>query len=245
MSPRRTAADSAHREPLTRARVLAVALQLIDDAGLDHFSMRRLAARLGVDPMTIYYHLPNKAAVLDGVVEAVMGEFRVPTGSGPIEERWRATARAYRDLLRSHPHMLPIIATWPIATPGGWDALEAMLAPLQETGLRGSEAVAVLQLMGALINGLVLAEVGLPPGGVPDRSTEEKQAAMDGLTPERFPQIATALAQGGVPDLDRTFELAMDLIERGLLSRGPDPHGGSSSEQGGGTAAGHTPSGRD
>jgi AcrR family transcriptional regulator len=225
MSPRRTAVDSARREPLTRERVLAAALQLIDEEGLDRFSMRRLAARLGVDPMTIYYHLPSKAAVLDGVVEAIMAQFRVPPVTGPIEERWRATARAYRDLLRSHPNVLPIIATWPVQTPVAWDTLEALLAPLLEGGLDGPDALAAVQFMGALINGLVLADVGAPPAGVPDRSSEEKQAAVYGLTPERFPHIATALAQGGVPDFDRTFELAMDVIERGLLSRGRDRPG--------------------
>jgi AcrR family transcriptional regulator len=232
MSPRRTAADSARRERLTRERVLAAALQLIDEEGLDRFSMRRLAARLGVDPMTIYYHLPNKAAVLDGVVEAVMAEFRVPPVSGSVEDRWRATARAYRDLLRAHPNVLPVIATWPIQTPAGWDTLEALLAPILEAGLDGSEALAVVQFMGALINGLVLADVGAPPTGVPDRSDAEKRAAVDGLLPERFPHIATALAQGGVPDFDRTFELAMDVIVRGILSRSRElPSAGARAER--------------
>jgi AcrR family transcriptional regulator len=200
--------------------VLTAALRLIDEEGLDRFSMRRLAARLGVDPMTIYYHLPNKAAILDGVVEAIMAEFRLPTVTGPLEERWRATARAYRDLLRSHPNVLPVLATWPIQTPAGWDALEAMLAPLQEAGLDGIDALSVVQFMGALINGMVLADVGAPPAGVPDRSPEEKRAALDQLTAERFPHITAALAQGGAPDFDHSFDLAMDVIVRGLMSRG-------------------------
>ena len=218
MSPRRTAADSAHREPLTRERVLAAALQLIDEEGLDRFSMRRLAARLGVDPMSIYYHLPNKAAVLDGVVEAIMAEFRVPTAGGP-EEQLRAVAHAYRDLLRAHPNALPIIATWPIQTRQGWGALETILGQLHQTGVDDEDAAAVVQIVGALINGLVLADVGPPPGGVPDRTYEEKRAAIDAISAGAFPHLAAALAAGGVPDFDHSFELALDLIIRGLTSR--------------------------
>jgi len=216
VSPRRTAAGAIRRAPLTRERVLAAALELIDEGGLDGFSMRRLAARLGVDPMAIYYHLPNKAAVLDGVVEAIMAGYRVPPVAGPVEERWRAAARAYRDLLRAHPKALPIVASWPMRSEGSWRVLESLLALIREAGVDHPQAMATVQFVGALINGLVLAEVGLPPGGVPDRTPAEKRAPMDALSPENFPHIATALGAGGAPDFDRTFDLALDVIAHGL-----------------------------
>ena len=56
------------REPLTRERVLTAALEIVDREGLARLSMRRLGAELGVDPMAVYYHIPNKAALLDAMV---------------------------------------------------------------------------------------------------------------------------------------------------------------------------------
>ena len=217
MSRRRTAAEAHRRTPLTRERVLAAALEMIDEGGLDRFSMRRLAARLGVDPMAIYYHLPGKAAVLDGVVEEIMSEFRIPAAEGPVEQL-RAVARAYRDLLRRHPNALPIISTWPIQTTRAWGVLEEILEQLSRAGVNLANAVAIMQIASGLINGLALAEVGPPPGGVPDRSTEEKRAALSAISPERFPHLAEALARGGVPDMDEAFDLAIDLLIRGLLT---------------------------
>nr|MDT0657267.1 TetR/AcrR family transcriptional regulator C-terminal domain-containing protein [Micromonospora sp. DSM 115978] len=62
------------REPLSRERVLAAAVALADTEGIKALTMRRLAADLGVEAMSLYYHLPAKEALLDGVVETVVAE---------------------------------------------------------------------------------------------------------------------------------------------------------------------------
>src|SRR5690242_7064299 len=62
------------QERLSREAILTAALQLVDDEGIDALTMRRLAATLGVNPMSLYHHLPNKAAVLAGLAELVFAE---------------------------------------------------------------------------------------------------------------------------------------------------------------------------
>ncbi|GAB3995459.1 hypothetical protein GCM10029992_12750 [Glycomyces albus] len=57
------------RPPLTRKRIIEAAVAIVDESGVERLTMRTLGERLGVDPMAVYHHLPNKAAVLDGVVE--------------------------------------------------------------------------------------------------------------------------------------------------------------------------------
>src|ERR1700738_3493904 len=63
--------------PITRAAVLASGLAITDRNGLDGLSMRRLGGAVRRDPMVLYRHVPNKAAVLDGVVETVFGTLSV------------------------------------------------------------------------------------------------------------------------------------------------------------------------
>ena len=63
----------AGEEPLTRGRILGAALRLVDGEGMGALSMRRLGAELGVDPMSIYHHLPGKEAVVSGLVGMVFG----------------------------------------------------------------------------------------------------------------------------------------------------------------------------
>ena len=62
------------REPLTRERALRKAMQLADARGLDELTMRRLAHELGVEAMSLYHHVPNKDAILDGMVDLVFSE---------------------------------------------------------------------------------------------------------------------------------------------------------------------------
>ena len=53
------------RGRLTRDEIIAAALGLIDEHGVEHLTMRRLGERLGVDPMAVYHHLPNKTVILN------------------------------------------------------------------------------------------------------------------------------------------------------------------------------------
>jgi AcrR family transcriptional regulator len=88
---------------ITRAAVLAAALEIIDRDGADALSMRRLARVLNRDPMILYRHARNKAALLDGVAETVLAQLHVnahdpdwPTSSArspATSERWRWPTR--------------------------------------------------------------------------------------------------------------------------------------------------------
>ncbi|WP_312877606.1 TetR family transcriptional regulator [Lentzea indica] len=101
----------ASRTPLSRERVLAAAVALVDSDGIQSLTMRRLAADLGVEAMSLYYHLPAKEALLDGVVETVLAEIDAATARLPTngDDDWRARIRrqflAARQVMLRHPWM--------------------------------------------------------------------------------------------------------------------------------------------
>src|SRR5690606_28779693 len=96
----------AGSELLTRERILHAALKLVDEHGIEALSMRRLAAEFDVDPMAIYHHLPGKEAILEGIAQLAFSELRVePSEDDDWRQQVRAFARAYRDLVRTHPHL--------------------------------------------------------------------------------------------------------------------------------------------
>src|SRR2546430_16897959 len=76
MTPRTDADELTEqpRIPLSRRRVLRAAVELADRDGLDSLTMRRLAQELGAEAMSLYHHVANKEAVLDGIVEVILGE---------------------------------------------------------------------------------------------------------------------------------------------------------------------------
>src|SRR5271165_5754892 len=81
---------------ITREVVLAAALDIIDHDGVDGLSMRRLARALDRDPMILYRHAPNKAALIDGVAETVLAQLKVDPADPDWIGQLRAVARDYR-----------------------------------------------------------------------------------------------------------------------------------------------------
>src|ERR1022692_324946 len=89
---------------ISRAVVLATALEIIDRDGVEGLSMRRLGQALGRDPMTLYRHAANKTALLDGVAEIVLEQLTVDTTDIDWAGRLRIVAREFRRLALAHPH---------------------------------------------------------------------------------------------------------------------------------------------
>ncbi|MDQ0574399.1 TetR/AcrR family transcriptional regulator [Agromyces albus] len=113
-----TEPKAERRAPLTRDRVLRTAVELADDAGIDALTIRRLAEQLGVEPMSIYYHVPNKEAILDGIVDLVFQEIEEAVGGFTVPETdaaWRATLRTQilsaREVMLRHPWVPGVMDT--------------------------------------------------------------------------------------------------------------------------------------
>ena len=149
-----TAADGARR-PLTRARVVDLALGIIDREGLGALNMRRLAAAAGVKPMSLYHHFPSKDAILDAVAEAIAA---AAVGLPPSDADWRDQVRflfvGLHLLVREHPRALPLISSGVVRTPSGRRWMEALMAALLDAGFAPERAASVYHALGAYTLGL-------------------------------------------------------------------------------------------
>lgn len=97
--------------PLTRDELLDAALGIVDSEGLAALTMRRLAAAVGVEAMSLYYHVPHKEALLDGTLERMRLEMRLPeTAPDDWADALEAVFVEYRRVLAAHPNMLPLAA---------------------------------------------------------------------------------------------------------------------------------------
>lgn len=186
--------------------------------------MRKLGAALGVDPMAVYYYFPNKAAVLDGIADAVYAEIAPPADTdAPWAVRLREMMRGYRNALRAHPHALPVLATHPPSTPTMLRQEEAALAMLCEAGFSAVEAFHVLTNLGSHVVGIVLAEVGVQPGGVPDPSDAEISAQIERMSPEEYPTLLAIFRDTSVfalaAEFDAAFEMGLDFFIAGITAR--------------------------
>ncbi|OUS96363.1 TetR/AcrR family transcriptional regulator C-terminal domain-containing protein [Rhodococcus sp. NCIMB 12038] len=151
--------------PITRERILETALEIVDRDGIDGLSMRRLGKALDRDPMTLYRHAPNKAALLDGLAERVLDELEVDTGDGDWATQLREVARGFRRLALAHPQVVPLLVTRPLSTPlglrplGTLRPLEDILTLLTRTGFTDADALHVYRALFGFLYGHVLNEL--------------------------------------------------------------------------------------
>lgn len=205
---------AGNRPALTRETIVATAVQLIDERGLEAFSMRALGTALGVDPMAIYYHIGSKALLFDEIVAAIYREVKVPPPDG--NAGWRefllAWLHSYRATLLRHPQVLPIVATRPPQDPAVWALLEDALALLTAAGLSLPYAMSAINCAAVFTVGHALAQVGQPVGGESEpgiRRMKEQTA--------HLPHLAAALSLGYRPDEE--FALGAHALLDGLTIR--------------------------
>jgi TetR/AcrR family transcriptional regulator, tetracycline repressor protein len=205
------------RPALSREYILAATLALIDRGGVEAFSMRKLGADLGVDPMSIYHYLPNKGALFDGVVELIWTQVDLADASPdlPWTEQAAAVMRRFRIALRAHPKAVPIVGTRPAVTPVMLDLLERALGQLTAAGLSAVEAIDLMNCLAAFTIGHVLAELGEPVGGdeVPPASVYA------GLTAQTHPHLVAAFTSGYGYDPDGQFEHGLVALIDGWALR--------------------------
>lgn len=165
---------------LTPERVVIAAVEVLDAEGLDALTMRGVGARLGVAAMSLYRHVPNRAALLAGVVNHLFAESLVelrPDDSWP--QALTRFAEAYRRMLLAHPHAVPLLATHPVDVDSGLSLLADLLERFSAAGVERVAALTVVQSVGVYVLGHALAQVGRPPGAPETEPSPEATAYYD------------------------------------------------------------------
>jgi AcrR family transcriptional regulator len=214
----------ARRIPLTRERVLATALQLVDHEGLEALTRRRLGQELGRDAMALYRYAPDRAALLDGIVELVLDGLEIPPGGRDWQAQLSRTAHDFRRLGLAHPHVVSLIVTRPLATPlglrpvGTLRPLERLLAVLTEAGFSPSLALRVYRLYMGFLYGHLLTELQELVAD-PEETNDLLRLGLHRLPVREFPLVrglATDLANyDGAAELDQ----GLAVLFAGLQSR--------------------------
>jgi AcrR family transcriptional regulator len=205
------------RAPLTKERVLRAAVVLADTGGVEALSMRRLAQALGVEAMSLYNHVRNKEDVLDGIVDAVVGEIEVcPSGAD-----WKATLRqqvlSAREVLLRHPWAPPVIESRTGMSLAMVAYMNSVIGLLREGGFSITLAHHAIHVLGSRVLGFTQ--------DLFDDATElspEMAAVVAHQLADNFPyaaEMAMAVSHdgglGGCDD-DLEFEFGLDLILDGF-----------------------------
>jgi AcrR family transcriptional regulator len=222
-----TEKPSETRTPLSRERIFAAAMELADRVGMGAVTMRNLAQELGVEAMSLYHHVANKEALLDGVVDAVvdeigreLGGFEIPSGEWKQSLRHRIlTAR--RVMLR-HKWAPAVIETRTTMTPTLLRYMDTTLGIMVEGGFSFDLGHHAMHALGSLALGFN-QELFVPA----NQDQAEDTSMIEDLAPH-LPYLVAMMTdvQHEGPDStlgwcdDQTeFEFTLDLMLDGLERR--------------------------
>lgn len=197
---------------VSRAAVLAAAARLVEDQGVGALSMRRLAAELGVAVTSIYWHVGNREALLDQLVEQMVHGLDAlqPVGATPAE-RVVSLASALRRVLRGHPHLIGLVNERGLTPAMFLPSQRALAVEVAAAGLSGAGAAAAVQAVQHHVIGFVLVERHT------DRSPEQRPSVEELWQGEPAADAEMAAALAVPADPGRLFDLSVRALVAGLL----------------------------
>ena len=203
------------RLPLTRERVLDAAVAFADEHGVGALSMRKLAAELGFEVMSLYNHVSNKQDMFQGMIDRVAGE--IEHGDGHWRDAISSMAHSAHIVLRRHPWVPPI---WNDHFPGPnrFGHLEWILRTFSEGGFPDDLVYHAYHAVEFHIMGFAIQEQQYAQSGMGDDMGEAEIFEMLGKTlPEAdYPHLWTHVRQHMDGDERDEFAFVLDLLLDGL-----------------------------
>ncbi|MBN6040401.1 TetR/AcrR family transcriptional regulator C-terminal domain-containing protein [Amycolatopsis sp. 195334CR] len=205
---------------ITKERIVAAALELLNDKGMDALTVRALATRLGVQAPALYWHVRNKQELLDEMSTFVMRRVTDALSAVPPDAGWRANLADYGHILRAeylgYRDGARIFSGTRLSDPDVVKAKETWLARFIEAGFTLADADDALDVVTAFVVGYVIEE--------------QERAQSDETAPGRYSLAERDAWLGEGADLvkaagrlrddhDTRFERHLDVVLDGLAAR--------------------------
>jgi AcrR family transcriptional regulator len=216
--PRRPVPSPESRTPLTRERILAAAVLLADEAGIESLKMRELGLRLGVEAMSLYNHVASKDDILDGMVDLVVSEIDLPLDAVDWREAMRGRAISAQAVFARHPWASALIDSRESSGPARLHYFDWVLGTLRRAGFTIEMTAHAFSVLDSYIYGFGRQSLNMPAG--PDVKPEEvADAFLQAIPADEYPNLREMVVEYALDaghDESADFEFGLDLILDGL-----------------------------
>lgn len=200
---------------LSRDRILREAIRVADQHGLAELSMRSLGAALGVRAMSLYHHVANRDALLDAMVDEVVGEIEVPRIGAPWEEEMRRRAESAHAVLMAHPWSCAQLMSRVNVGPNMLRYVDATIGCLVRGGFTLPEADHAWNVLDSYIYGFTLHKLNFP--FAPEEYAQVAAGYLPSLSATTYPWMHQMTVAVATRQYDGLHDLAFGL---GLVLEG-------------------------
>ena len=192
---------------LNQRKILEAALGLADEEGLETVSMRRVAGRLGVGTMSLYHHVPNKNALLEGMVELVFEQVeQPPDGMQDWADQVLFISLSFRRAALAHPVVVPLVASGSFGGPMVLRSTEAYVAALVRRGFDPETAARVYRAAASYVIGHLSLELG---GFFASAVDGYRRGGLETDGPREYPHLSELAPRLSLWDPEREFEAGL------------------------------------
>jgi AcrR family transcriptional regulator len=206
------------RAPLSRERVLRAAVTYADEDGIGSLTMRKLGDALGVEAMSLYNHVANKAELLDGMIDLVFEEIDLPDGGSAWRRAMRDRAVSARRVLSHHRWAIGLMESRSAPGPATLRHHDRVIGILRHAGFSVGLAAHAYSLLDSYVYGFALQEASLPFDTGED-TAELARTFMAHFPAGDYPHLAELTVQHVLQpgyDHGNEFGFGLDLILDGL-----------------------------
>lgn len=192
---------------LSKELIIQTALWMIEENGIDGFSLRKLAHKLNCEAMSIYYHMKNKEQILDQIVDFLVSKINFKNQLDDPKEQLMYIAKQWRKLSQEYPKFFPILAVHPLNTDIGYNFMNGILLVFKNANLAVKDASYFLRILNYYLIGVGIDEA------------KGYQLAGKNLKLEKYPLLEDAKSYWTTEDQDQIFELGLNMLLTNMLHK--------------------------
>jgi TetR/AcrR family tetracycline transcriptional repressor len=218
---------TARTPAITREALIAAGLAVLEREGFDALSMRKVAAELGVQAASLYWHVQDKEELLDLLADSLLWDARKLKSSGDWAENLREMAHAYRCHLKAHRDSARVMAGRLAPGPNLLYVLDIALGWLRAAGFSDADAAYATRMLATYVQGFVLQEQ-LPisslaaHGASPEQAAAAVTEAFRSAPADQYPNVAALADYVVISSTEEQFSFGVDRLIEGLRTRLPD-----------------------
>lgn len=198
---------------LSKAIIVKTSIEMIEELGIEKFSLRKLAEKLNCEAMSIYYHLKNKDQIFDEIVDSLISKIQFENEELNVKQQLISVAQQWRTLAKTYPNFFPILATHQLNTDIGSRFMHQILRIFNNANLPMKQASYFLRILNYYLIGVGIDEAkgyGLGSSAVHPIKADEYA--------ERYPLLVQAMPYWTAAHYDEIFELGLEMLLARMLA---------------------------